>query len=132
MAPIHVVADLPASRHLLRGYRCPARRSTHNQRQLAEEAPERLRLEAFAARARGAGAIEMLSKVREDPGLLIADSHRDIRASRVAMSGPMGSKRGTGRGAFIATVLDLVDSFYGDVLQNMQARSASPRRCAKR
>ena len=42
------------------------------------------------------------------------------------MSGPMGIKRGTGRGAFIDSVLDLVDAFYGDVLQHLKAWSAAP------
>lgn len=89
-------------------------------------APEGVRLEAFVANARGAGATELLGKVREDPTVLIADAKRDIRSFRIAMSRPMGAKRGTGRGAFIDSVLDLVDAFYGDVLQHLKAWAAAP------
>jgi len=38
----------------------------------------------------------------------------------------MGVKRGTGRGAFIDSVLDLVDTFYGDVVQHLKAWAAVP------
>ena len=74
------------------------------------------------------GATELLAKVREDPTLLVADPKRDIRAFRIALSGPMGAKRGTGRGGFIDSVLDLVDTFYGDVVQNLKAWAAAPPR----
>ena len=40
----------------------------------------------------------------------------------------MGAKRGRGRGAFIDSVLDLVDTFYGDVVQHLKAWSAAPPR----
>ena len=66
--------------------------------------------------------------MREDPTLLVADPKRDIRAFRIALSGPMGAKRGTGRGGFIDSVLDLIDSFYGDVVQNLKAWAAAPPR----
>jgi hypothetical protein len=91
-------------------------------------APGDVRLEAFVANARGAGATELLAKVREDPTLLVADPKRDIRSFRIALSGPMGAKRGTGRGGFIDSVLDLVDTFYGDVVQNLKAWAAAPPR----
>jgi hypothetical protein len=40
----------------------------------------------------------------------------------------MGTKRGRGKGAFIDSVLDLVDAFYGDVMQHLKAWSAAPPR----
>ncbi len=40
----------------------------------------------------------------------------------------MGNKRGTGRGAFIDSVLELVEAFYGDVLQHVKAWAAAPPR----
>ena len=40
----------------------------------------------------------------------------------------MGAKRGRGRGAFIDSVLGLVDTFYADVVQYLKAWSASPPR----
>jgi hypothetical protein len=85
-----------------------------------------VRVEAFAANARGAGATQLLGKVRDDPSVLIADPKRDIRAFRIAMSTPMGVKRGIGRGAFIDSVLDLVDTFYGDVVQHLKPWAAAP------
>ena len=60
--------------------------------------------------------------------VLISDPKKELRSFRVAMSVPMGTKRGRGRGAFIDSVLDLVDTFYGDVLQHLKAWSAAPPR----
>ena len=40
----------------------------------------------------------------------------------------MGAKRGRGRGGFIDSVLDLLDTFYGDVVQYLKAWSAAPPR----
>lgn len=131
VAPINIVVDLRAGRVTCfadvdapREGR-PSTRVNWLLRQL-KAAPEGVRLEAFVANARGAGATELLSKVREDPSVLVADPKREIRAFRVAMSSPMGAKRGTGRGAFIDSVLDLVDSFYGEVLQHLKAWAAAP------
>ena len=78
------------------------------------------------ANARGAGTTELLGAVRENPALLVADPKRDIKSFRVALSAPMGTKRARGRGGFIDSVLDLTDTFYADVLQNLKAWSATP------
>lgn len=131
VAPINIVADLRAGR-----VTCfvdieapkegrPGTRVNWLIRQL-KGAPDSVRLEAFVLNARGAGATELLSKVREDPAVLIADPKKDLRAFRIAMSAPMGAKRGTGRGAFIDSVLDLVDAFYAEVVQHLKAWSAAP------
>lgn len=131
VAPINVIADLRASR-----LTCfididapkdgrPTTRINWLIRQL-KAAPDGARLEAFMVNARGAGATELLGRVREDPSLLVADPKRDIKAFRVALSAPMGTKRGTGRGSFIDSTLDLVDAFYGDVVQHLKAWAAAP------
>jgi hypothetical protein len=91
-------------------------------------APDSVRIEATAAHARGAGAADLLRVVRENPGVLIADPGKELRSFRVAVSSTMGSKRGRGRGAFIDSVLDAVDAFYADVIQNLKAWSAAPPR----
>lgn len=96
-----------------------------DQRQL-KNAPGSVRLEAFVANARGAGATELLERVREAPDLLVLDPTKEIRRFRVEMSQPMGLKRGRGRGAFIDSVLDLLDAFYSDVVQGLKAWSATP------
>lgn len=91
-----------------------------------KNAPESVRIEAHAAHARGAGASELLHAVRENPSLLIADPTKELRAFQVAMTRSIGTKRGRGRGSFIDSVLEAIDSFYADVLQHLKAWSAAP------
>ena len=45
---------------------------------------------------------------------------------RIALSAPMGTKRGEGRGSFVTSVLDLLDDFYRAVVQNLKPWSAGP------
>lgn len=94
-------------------------------RQLSN-APDGLRIEAFTANQRGAGAAELLSKIREDPSLLVLDPQKDLRLFRVASTSKMGTKRGTGRGSFIESVLLGLATFYEDVLQQVKPWAASP------
>lgn len=133
VGPIHITADLRAGR-----INChvdiaapregrPTTRVNWLLRQL-KSVPEGVRVEAFLANARGDGAAELLSAVREDPSLLVQDPKRELRSFRVAISEPMGAKRGRGKGAFIDSVLDLVDDFYGDVVQYLKVWSAAPPR----
>jgi hypothetical protein len=133
IAPIQVTADLRAGR-ITASVDVDAPREGRAQtrvnwlvRQL-KAAPDSVRLEAFAANARGAGATELLGKVREDPTVLITDPKRDLRGFQVAMSAPMGAKRSRGRGGFIDSVVDLIDVFYADVVQHLKAWSAAPPR----
>lgn len=133
VAPIHVTADLRAGR--ITAYQdidAPKDgRATTRVNWLIRQhkaAPETLRVEAFVANARGDGAAELLGTIRENPGVLIQDPKKELRSFRIAMSAPMGAKRGRGRGAFIDSVLDLVDTFYGDVVQYLKAWSAAPPR----
>jgi len=133
VAPIHLTADLRAARiTAFLDIDAPkdGRATTRVNwliRQL-KAAPETLRVEAFVANARGDGAAELLGTIRENPAVLIQDPKKELRSFRVAMSAPMGAKRGRGRGAFIDSVLDLVDAFYGDVVQHLKAWSAAPPR----
>jgi hypothetical protein len=94
-------------------------------RQLAN-APTDVRIEAHVAHARGASAVELLGVVRENPAAVVGDASKEIRTFRVGRSVPMGTKRGRGRGTFIDSALSAVDSFYGDVVQNLKAWSAAP------
>jgi hypothetical protein len=131
VAPIDVVVDLRAGRVMAsvdidapkQGR--PATRVNWLARQL-KHAPDNLRVEAFVVGGRGPGETELLSTVRNDPNCLVADPKRDLRAFRVEMARPMGTKRGRGTGAFIDSVLDLVDDFYGEVVQHVKAWTASP------
>lgn len=93
-----------------------------------KSAPDGVRVEATFVNQRGPGTADVLSRVREDPGCLIGDPKKEIRSFRLALSAPMGVKRGTGRGTFIDSVLALVDRFYGEVLQDLKVWAAAPPR----
>jgi hypothetical protein len=133
VGPIHLLADLRAGRVTCyvdidapREGR-PTTRVNWVLRQL-RNAPESTRIEASVANARGPGAAELLVKVREDPTCLITDPKKDLKSFRIALSAPMGTKRGRGRGSFIDSVLELMDQFYGEVVQHLKAWSpAAPR-----
>lgn len=91
-----------------------------------KKAPDSTRIEAFVAHARGSTAADLLSAVRDDPGVLVLDASKELRTFRLAASSSLGTKRGRGRGAFIDCVLDAVDAFYADIHGNLRAWSAAP------
>jgi hypothetical protein len=105
----------------------PATRVNWLVRQL-RNSPESLRIEAFAMHARGAGNAELLRVVRDSPTSIIGDVTKEIRAFRVAQSSPAGTKRGTGRGAFIDSFIGAIDEFYEQVLQNLKPWMPAPPR----
>lgn len=94
-------------------------------RQLTD-APASLRIDSFSAYARGASLSALLRDVRSDPSLLVGDTKREIRQFRLALSAPMGTKRGQGRGGFVAAVLGLIDGFYEQVVQRLKPWAAPP------
>ena len=63
---------------------------------------------------------DLLKVVRENPGLLVDNPKADVRRFRVTATSALGSKRGSGRGAFIDSVLASVEGFYADVLQRLR------------
>jgi hypothetical protein len=83
-----------------------------------KDAPENLRIDAFATGARTSKS-ELLRAIRENPATLV-ESGREVRSFRLAASSGLGTKRGTGRGAFIDSVLSAIDGFYGSVLQELR------------
>jgi hypothetical protein len=46
----------------------------------------------------------------------------------VAVTTPMGAKRGRGRSSFIDSVLHSIDDFYANVMQNLKSWTAAPPR----
>jgi hypothetical protein len=123
VAPLDVTADLRGSRITVsidvdapREGRA-ATRINWLTRQL-KEAPGGLRIDAFTANARTSTS-ELLKDVRENPLLLVADPKKEFRTFRIAAASPMGTKRGTGRGGFIDSVLSAVDGFYEAVAQEI-------------
>lgn len=131
VGPLTVTADLRASRVICQ-VDIPAPQTGRQLtrvnwvvRQLKTARPD-VRVETLIARARGEGPTELLEKVREDPKSITPDASREIKAFRVALAVPMGTKRGRGRGSFIDSVVDTVDEFYADVIQNIKPWSPGP------
>ncbi len=92
------------------------------------DAPDDVRVDAFVAHGRGSSTSELLRDVRTDPSALTPDPKREVKSFRIARSSAMGSKRGEGRGSFVTSVLDALDAFYGDVVQNLRPWAAKPPR----
>jgi hypothetical protein len=133
VGPLHVTADLRASRVV-----ChvdvdapkegrPATRVNWLARQL-RNAPDTLSIEAFAMHSRGPGNAELLKVVRENPIVVVGDPTKELKSFRVAQSSAAGTKRGTGRGAFIDSFLGAIDDFYAQVLQNLKPWMPAPPR----
>jgi hypothetical protein len=90
------------------------------ERQLKEgEVPDKLRIDGLLTGTK-ATTSELLGAVRNDPNVLVDPNGRDFRAFRVSAPTVLGTKRSTGRGSFIDSVLAAVDGFYEGVVQNLQ------------
>lgn len=87
-------------------------------RQLAD-APEDLRIDAYTRNGRSSMSA-LLRDVRENTDVLIEDRNRELRRYVLHLTEPMGTKRGNGRGSFIASMTDLVDRFYTQVVQSLR------------
>jgi hypothetical protein len=92
-----------------------------------KDSPGTLRVEAHFARGR-ADTAELLRDVRETPAKLIADPTKEIRSFTVAATSAAGSKRSAGRGGFIDSLLDAVDTSYEEIGQRLKAWAATPPR----
>lgn len=91
-------------------------------RQLSD-APGQLRIDGLLAGTR-ASTSELLSALRDDPTALVDPQRRDFRSFRITATSQLGTKRGTGRGAFIDSVLAAVDGFYEGIVQNLRLWTA--------
>lgn len=130
VGPVEITADIRASRltasvELL----APAegRATTRINwlvRQL-KDASDGVRIDAGALHSR-ADTSALLKAVRDKPEVLVEDPKRELRTFRIALSAPMGTKRGDGRGSFVTSVLDLLDDFYRSVVQNLKPWTAGP------
>ena len=85
------------------------------------EAPGDLVLQAYPKNAR-VGTTATLGQTREDRYALLDGDHKDPFRFSVTMRTEMGMGRKTGTRSlgFITAVLDLVESFYGDVVQQIR------------
>jgi hypothetical protein len=95
-----------------------------------KDAPDTLRIEAFAARQRG-GTAELLKTAREDPGVLVADPTKEIKSFTVTYIGKLGGARLAGRSGFIDSVMDAILESYDVVGQRLKDWSAAPPRLRK-
>lgn len=130
VGPVEITADIRASRLTASvEVAAPAegRATTRINwlvRQL-KDASDGVRIDAGALHSR-ADTSALLKMVRDKPEVLIEDPKRELRTFRIALSAPMGTKRGEGRGSFVTSVLDLVDDFYRSVVQNLKPWTAGP------
>ena len=133
VGPLYVTADLRAGRIVCHAdidaprEGKPTTRVNWLVRQL-RDAPDTVRVEAFTMHSRGPGNAELLRAVRVDPKILLGDPAKELRSFRVAQSTASGTKRGTGRGAFIDSLLDAIDDFYECVIQNLKPWMPAPPR----
>lgn len=95
-----------------------------------KDAPDSLRVEAFATRQRG-GTAELLKTAREDSGVLVADPTKEIKSFTVTYIGKMGGARLAGRSGFIDSVMDAILVSYDVVGQRLKDWSAAPPRLRK-
>lgn len=133
VAPLTLEADLRAQRVscalTLDGPKAgrPQTRVNWLLRQLSS-APDNLRIDTYVVGSRAIAASELLGKAREDPTILVTDPQKVVRAFRLVHSAPMGAKRGGGRGSFIGSVLEVLQSFYEDTAQHLKPWPTSPPR----
>jgi hypothetical protein len=132
IAPLDLRADL-RSRQVTTGVRVDAPsegRATAQLnwmlRQLREAAPD-LRLQVAFANTRDTTSVS-LGEAREFPqrALHPGDPKRKIRTFVIAMTRPMGLKRGKGAGSFVRETRRHVLDFYGEVVQDLKAWQARP------
>lgn len=84
-----------------------------------KDAPDSLSVEVVAAR-QAQTECELLKDVRASNAPLLPDPGVDVRAFRLTLSSPLGTKRSGLRGAFIPSVNAAVDAFYAQVIQPLR------------
>jgi hypothetical protein len=77
-------------------------------------------MEAWAAWARAPMACHPIAEVRASPELIFDDPKKELRNFTVRLSAVAGTKRGSGRGSFVESVLTLVDIFYERIVQHIK------------
>ncbi len=96
-----------------------------------KDAPETIRIEAFAARQRGDGNAELLRTVRETPSVLITDASKELKTFTVTLIAKMGGNRLAGRSGFIDSVMNGVLDSYELIGQHLKDWAAAPPRLRK-
>lgn len=86
------------------------------------EVPPGLRIEAAFANVRETTSM-MAPEALEYPGRLLSpsDPKREPRSFTLALTRPMGVKRGKGQGSFVGDTRVLLSDFYRDIVQDLRA-----------
>lgn len=87
-------------------------------------APDGLRVDVSGT-VGAEGRSALLKAARLDPKLLVPASG-EPKTFGLTLSAPLGSKRGIGRGGFITSVHEAIDTFYRDVVQDLRAWAPPP------
>lgn len=87
-------------------------------RQLKSSPPD-VKLDSWGKHSRSS-MCEKLEEVRTNPSLLIPTGKRELTWFTVSLTRDMGFKRTKGKKSFISSVLDALDEFYGEVVQNLR------------
>jgi hypothetical protein len=95
-----------------------------------QSAPDGLKVEARVARSSVTLAAP-LSAVRTDPSIIYPEKGREIRGFTISATAGMGMNRSTGRGSFSDGVVEVAESFYELVLQQLRPWNAPPPRLRK-
>jgi hypothetical protein len=129
IAPIDVVVDLRASRvDCSATFDAPSEGRPNTRinwllRQL-KDAPANTMVVATSVRAKDSGPCHPLGVLKESPAMLVESPQAEIKSFTVTLSHATGAKQGRKAGSFVKSVTDLVDSFYGEILQSLRPWSA--------
>jgi stress response protein SCP2 len=128
VGPVGVEADLRTG-HVRTSVEIDAPREGAARRRISwllrqlDEAPGQLRIEVLFAR-REQTSCELLKDVRANEVTLLPDPAAEVRAFRLTLSAPMGTKRNGLTKAFIPSVHAAVDTFYANVVQGLRPWAA--------
>ena len=89
-------------------------------------ARDSVRIDALLAGGRGQSTSQLLGALRKTPEVLIPQDGRDIRAFRINLEMPMGSKRGYVGGSLIGSVVTVTNCFYAEIVQHLNRWIAKP------
>ena len=124
VGPVTVTADLRTSQVRV-STRLPAPQEGTAQRRISwllrqlKTAPDDLLIEVTSAGG-GESTCELLRDVRDKATALVPPTKAELTAFTLTRSQPLGTKRSGVRGAFIPSVTQAVEAFYGEVVQPLR------------
>jgi hypothetical protein len=123
---IHITVDLKARQNIVSvDVQAPSDKGAKGRiswlvRQL-RDAPGALVVEAYPKNGQN-GIAGPLASIAEDPSILLREDKKDPYRFRVIARSELGQNRRSGKSpGFVQSVINAIESFYGDVLQDMAA-----------